>query len=106
MTPIPYTTDAETLRTKMAELFNHPVDISDEKVGNGSFIELSTDAIGVLVVDRSDAGAVRVFGGGNPMENVQTSLQNPLSFSLLYIRPEQNCWVLGKSSYRVLTKGS
>ncbi|POR33832.1 Uncharacterized protein TPAR_05970 [Tolypocladium paradoxum] len=104
-TSIPYTTDAKTLQTKVSELFDHPVEISDEEVGGGSIKPLSDDAVGVLVVNKSNAGAVRVVGGGSAMENVQTNLTEPASFTLLYINPGQTCWVLGQSSYHVLTKG-
>lgn len=68
--------------------------------------KLDQDAVGVLVVNRSSAGAVRVIGGGGDMENVQTDPTNAASFTLLYIHPGQTCWVLGKSSYRLLMRGS
>ncbi|KAL1864063.1 hypothetical protein VTK73DRAFT_6192 [Phialemonium thermophilum] len=104
-TSISYTTDPEILQTEVSKLFSYPVKIGNEQAGNNSIRELDKNAVGVLVVHRSQPGAVRVFGGAY-MENVQTSPTNVSSFTLLYIKPGQTCWVLGQSSYRLVLQDS
>jgi hypothetical protein len=103
-TSIPYTTDANQIHQEVSKLvrdvrslsrawltpfqFSYSVEICEEKVGDGSIKEVDRDAVGVLVLNKSHAGAVRVFGGGE-MENVQTDDTNAISLTLLYIKPGQ-----------------
>lgn len=80
------------------------VDICEETVGNGGYDVADSSVCAVLVKRKSGDGAVRVTGLGDEDENVVTGPREKSGYCIVVVKPGQICSILGKPSYRFITR--
>ncbi|KAL3588083.1 hypothetical protein FPOAC2_13982 [Fusarium poae] len=99
--------DEGKLKQEVQRLFDDQTKLLAETQGTGGYyvpaVQFSR-VCGVFVVVQSGYGAVRVLGKDQSLhENVITSPNEKERYCIITIEPGQECGILGKPSYRLIT---
>ena len=91
------------MRDLISKQFGEGAAIDELIVGKGRYENIDANICGVLVLTKSNAGAVRVIGMDQD-ENVETGPHMLSRYYIITVKDGQSCAVLGRPSFRPIRR--